>query len=32
MARAGFLLDALAVLLLLAFIYGLLPWAWGIQI
>ncbi len=32
MAKAGFLLDALAVLLLLAFLYGLLPFAWGIQI
>ena len=32
MARAGFLLDAVAVLLLLAFVYGLLPLVWGINI
>ncbi len=32
MAKAGFLLDALAVLLLLAFIYILLPIVWGIRV
>lgn len=32
MARAGFLLDALAVLLLLAFVYVLLPVVWGIRV
>ncbi|MFN0174924.1 MAG: SLC13 family permease [Saprospiraceae bacterium] len=32
MARAGFLLDALAVLLLLVFIYLLLPLVWGIEV
>jgi solute carrier family 13 (sodium-dependent dicarboxylate transporter), member 2/3/5 len=32
MARAGFLLDLLAVVLLLAFIYGVLPWVWGISL
>jgi len=32
MARAGFLLDALAVLLLLAFVYVLLPLVWGIKV
>ncbi len=32
MARAGFLLDGVAVLLLLAFLYGLLPWVWGIRV
>jgi sodium-dependent dicarboxylate transporter 2/3/5 len=32
MARAGFLLDLVAVLLLLAFLYVLLPVVWGIQI
>jgi di/tricarboxylate transporter len=32
MARAGFLLDAVAILLLLAFLYGLLPWVWGIRV
>ncbi len=31
MARAGFLLDAIAILLLLLFIYGLLPLVWGIR-
>lgn len=31
MARAGFLLDAIAILLLLAFIYFFLPLVWGIQ-
>ena len=31
MARAGFLLDAIAVLLLLAFIYFFLPLVWGIH-
>ncbi len=31
MAKAGFLLDAVAILLLLAFLYGLLPLVWGIQ-
>lgn len=32
MARAGFLLDALAVLLLLCFLYGILPLVWGIRV
>ncbi|HLP92637.1 MAG TPA: DASS family sodium-coupled anion symporter [Saprospiraceae bacterium] len=32
MARAGFLLDALAILLLLGFVYGLLPFVWGIRV
>jgi len=32
MAKAGFLLDAVAILLLMAFLYGLLPWVWGIRI
>lgn len=32
MARAGFLLDALAVLILLAFVYVLLPFVWGIRV
>lgn len=32
MAKAGFLLDAVAILLLLAFLYGLLPWVWGIHV
>lgn len=32
MARAGFLLDALAILLLLAFVYVLLPIVWGIRV
>ena len=32
MARAGFLLDGLAILLLLAFLYGLLPLVWGIHV
>ncbi|MBC7775521.1 MAG: DASS family sodium-coupled anion symporter [Phycisphaerae bacterium] len=32
MARAGFLLDALAVMLLLAFVYILLPIVWGIRV
>jgi solute carrier family 13 (sodium-dependent dicarboxylate transporter), member 2/3/5 len=32
MARAGFLLDALAVLLLLVFVYVLLPIVWGINV
>jgi sodium-dependent dicarboxylate transporter 2/3/5 len=32
MARAGFLLDVLAVLLLLAFLYVLLPIVWGIRV
>jgi len=32
MAKAGFLLDVLAVLLLLAFIYILLPVVWGIRV
>ncbi|MBL7808609.1 MAG: DASS family sodium-coupled anion symporter [Saprospiraceae bacterium] len=32
MARAGFLLDILAILLLLAFVYGLLPFIWGIKV
>ncbi|HRI59329.1 MAG TPA: DASS family sodium-coupled anion symporter [Saprospiraceae bacterium] len=31
MAKAGFLLDAVAILLLMAFLYGLLPWVWGIR-
>jgi hypothetical protein len=32
MARAGFLLDAIAVVLLLAFVYLLLPIVWGIRV
>ncbi len=32
MARAGFLLDALAILLLLVFLYFVLPLVWGIRI
>lgn len=32
MARAGFVLDLVAILLLLAFLYGLLPWVWGIHV
>lgn len=32
MARAGFLLDVLAILLLLVFIYALLPFVWGIRV
>ncbi len=32
MARAGFLLDILAILLLLVFVYGLLPIVWGIKV
>lgn len=32
MAKAGFLLDAVAILLLLAFLYGLLPLVWGIRV
>ncbi len=32
MARAGFLLDGIAVLLLLAFVYVLLPIVWGIRV
>lgn len=32
MAKAGFLLDALAVLILLAFVYLLLPVVWGIRV
>jgi sodium-dependent dicarboxylate transporter 2/3/5 len=32
MARAGFLLDILAILLLLLFVYGLLPIVWGIKV
>ncbi len=32
MARAGFLLDAVAILLLLAFLYLFLPLVWGIHI
>lgn len=32
MARAGFALDAVAIALLLAFLYGLLPLVWGIHI
>lgn len=32
MARAGFLLDALAILLLLLFIYVLMPLIWGITV
>lgn len=31
MARAGFLLDLIAILLLLGFLYFLLPLVWGIQ-
>jgi sodium-dependent dicarboxylate transporter 2/3/5 len=32
MAKAGFLLDAVAILLLLAFLYVLLPVVWGIRV
>ena len=32
MARAGFLLDAIAILLLLVFMYLLLPLVWGISV
>ncbi len=32
MARAGFVLDGLAVLLLLAFVYVLLPIVWGVRV
>jgi sodium-dependent dicarboxylate transporter 2/3/5 len=32
MARAGFLLDAVAILLLLGFLYVLLPVVWGIRV
>ena len=32
MARAGFLLDLVAILLLLVFLYGLLPLVWGIHV
>ncbi len=32
MARAGFVLDALAVLLLLAFVYVLIPIIWGFKV
>jgi sodium-dependent dicarboxylate transporter 2/3/5 len=32
MARAGFLLDAMAILLLLLFIYFLLPFVWGMTV
>lgn len=32
MARAGFILDGVAILLLLAFLYGLLPLVWGIHV
>jgi len=32
MARAGFLLDAVAILLLLVFLYVLLPVVWGIRV
>lgn len=32
MARAGFLLDAIAVVLLLLFVYAVMPLAWGISI
>ena len=32
MARAGFLLDVIAVLVLLAFIYLLLPLVWGVSV
>lgn len=32
MARAGFLLDAIAVLLLLGFVYLLLPFVWGVSV
>ncbi|MDX1910893.1 MAG: SLC13 family permease [Saprospiraceae bacterium] len=32
MARAGFLLDAVAILLLLFFVYALLPLVWGISV
>lgn len=32
MARAGFVLDLIAILVLLAFLYGLLPLVWGIHV
>jgi len=32
MARAGFLLDVVAILMLLGFVYAFLPVVWGIQI
>ncbi len=32
MARAGFILDGIAILVLLAFLYGLLPLVWGIHV
>jgi sodium-dependent dicarboxylate transporter 2/3/5 len=32
MAKAGFLLDLLAVLTLMVFIYWLLPWVWGFSV
>ena len=32
MARAGFVLDLVAILMLLAFLYGLLPLVWGIHV
>lgn len=32
MAKAGFLLDLLAVLTLVLFIYWLLPWVWGFSV
>jgi len=32
MARTGFVLDLIAILLLLAFLYGLLPLVWGIHV
>jgi sodium-dependent dicarboxylate transporter 2/3/5 len=32
MAKAGFLLDVVAIVLLLIFLYGLLPLVWGINI
>lgn len=32
MARAGFLLDVVAILMLLAFVYAFLPVVWGIRI
>ena len=32
MARAGFLLDVIAIVLLVVFVYTVMPWAWGIEI
>ncbi|MBK8555368.1 MAG: SLC13/DASS family transporter [Lewinellaceae bacterium] len=32
MAKAGFLLDLVSILLLIVFIYTVLPWVWGFQL